>query len=452
MPDSGAASPARQPAAALSAAEFATLMAALGPFESKPRLAIAASGGADSVALAILAGDWVAAQGGRISTLIVDHGLRAESAREAAQVATWLSRYRLRPQILPWAGPRPRQGVAAAARAARYALLEDWCAQQGVLHLLVGHHREDQAETLLLRLGRGSGLDGLAAMAPIVERRQVRLLRPLLGVPRDRLRATLAARGQPWVEDPSNRDPTQARARLRAALPALGEDGLTVSRLAATTGHLGQARQTLEGQVDSLLAAAVLVHPAGFIRLKHSLVAAAPAEIALRVLSRCAATVSGSAYPPRAEGVQGLYRGLVRPAAKARTLGGCRFSPLGQEVLICREPAAIGAPLPLSPAISAHWDGRFRVRAGPRLPRGLSIAALGSQGWRRISDRTTPQMRRKLPISVRAGLPALWRGDQVVAVPHLGIAPSAGRHAGFSDLDIIFQPTKPLSSAQFAIV
>lgn len=452
MPALGVASLKTQTADPVSATDFAASMAALGPFEARPHIAIAVSGGSDSMALAILAGTWAAAKRGKVSTLIVDHGIRTESAREAAQVAGWLTQHGLRPEILRWTGPRPRHGLPAAARYARYALLEQWCAGHGVLHLLVGHQRQDQAETLLMRLGRGSGLDGLAAMAPIVERRQVRVLRPLLNVPRARLRATLNACAQSWVEDPTNVDTALARARLRAALPALGKDALTVDRLAATARHLGQARQALEAQCDALLAAAVSVHPAGFLRIRRAPLVAAPAEVGLRALARCAATVSGAQYTPRADRLQRLFAALCLPAAKARTLGGCRFSPLGDEVLICREGAAVAGPLALASARSVHWDGRFLVHTGPKLGRGLSIAALGSQGWRQISATVSPKSRRNLPISARAALPALWRAGRVIAVPHLAIQLSPRPSTGLDSLDVAFRPTRALSGAQFAIV
>src|SRR5205814_5624782 len=134
--------------------------------------------------------------------------------------------------VLTLAWTPPGRSLQAAARAERYRRLEEWCRGAGLLHLLTGHQREDQAETFLLRLGRGSGLDGLAAMAPVTYRAGLRLLRPLLDVERVRLAATCAAFGERWIEDPSNHNPAAARARLRASLPALAEDGLTVARLA----------------------------------------------------------------------------------------------------------------------------------------------------------------------------------------------------------------------------
>ena len=198
----------------LSSAEFSALMAPLGPFEPAPHVAVAVSGGADSLSLALLLRDWAAEQGGRVTALVVDHGLRPGSAAEARRVRRQLTGLGLAAKCLTWPGPAPQSNRQALARAARYRLMADWCRRQSVLHLALAHHLDDQAETLLLRLGRGSGLDGLAAMPPLRELPEVRLLRPLLPVPKARLVAGLRTAGLTWVEDPSNRDPSHARVRL----------------------------------------------------------------------------------------------------------------------------------------------------------------------------------------------------------------------------------------------
>ncbi|HTC18050.1 MAG TPA: tRNA lysidine(34) synthetase, partial [Stellaceae bacterium] len=133
----------------LDASEFAALMVPFAPFETSPRLAVACSGGADSMALTLLADRWARGQGGAVTALIVDHALRPDSAREAAQAAGWLESRGIAHRILKRAGPAPTGDVEAFARQARYRLFEEWCAANGVLHLLAAHHRDDQAETFL---------------------------------------------------------------------------------------------------------------------------------------------------------------------------------------------------------------------------------------------------------------------------------------------------------------
>ena len=196
-------------------------MAALGPFAPAPHLAVAVSGGADSLALCLLADAWAKAEGGRITALVVDHRLRCGSTAEAVQVGNWLDRRGIAHQRLVWDGAKPVTGIQAAAREARYRLLADWCRAAGVGHLLVGHQAADQAETVLMRIWRASGIIGLAGIRPCVELADVRLVRPLLGVPPERLRRYLEAEGQPWIEDASNRDPAFTRVRLRQASASL---------------------------------------------------------------------------------------------------------------------------------------------------------------------------------------------------------------------------------------
>ncbi|HZD25370.1 MAG TPA: tRNA lysidine(34) synthetase TilS, partial [Alphaproteobacteria bacterium] len=156
---------AKAPGGPLTAAEFAALMAPFAPFEATPALAVAVSGGADSLALALLADGWARRRGGVATALTVDHGLRPEAAAEARRVGRWLAARGIPHRILRWRGDKPATAVQAKARAARYALLADWCRRHGVLHLLTAHHRGDQAETVLMRLAHGSGVDGLAGMA-----------------------------------------------------------------------------------------------------------------------------------------------------------------------------------------------------------------------------------------------------------------------------------------------
>ena len=164
----------------MGAAEFAGLIERLGPFEQGPRLAVAVSGGPDSLCLCLLAAGWAAARGGVVSALIVDHGLRPEAAAEARQVAAWLRARRIDHHVLRWADVKPATGIQAAAREARYRLLGDWCRAAGILHLLLGHHLDDQAETVALRQARQSGAAGLAGMAAVRELAGLRLLRPFL--------------------------------------------------------------------------------------------------------------------------------------------------------------------------------------------------------------------------------------------------------------------------------
>lgn len=428
----------------VTAPEFAAAMAALGPFEHTPRLAVAVSGGADSMALLSLAAEWAAARQGHVTALTVDHCLRPESADEAHQVAQWAAARGIAHRILRWAGPKPSGDVQAAARAARYRLLEEACADIGAFHLLLAHHRDDLAETFLLRLARGSGLDGLAAMAPVVERPNCRLLRPLLVIPRVGLVATLEARGQAWLDDPSNRNDKFARVRVRRSGRMLAREGLSADRLAATARRLARARQALEQPLAQLLARSATPDPAGFIRCDPAMLAAAPAELGLRALAAMLAAVGGADYPPRLERLERLYQEIMTGMTRGRTLGGCRILPHRGALLICREAKALAAPMPVPPGSRVNWDGRFRLVLAPDAPKGLILGALGVV---KIKD-----CGRSLPAAARVGVAALSDNRGIMAVPALGYRRQGGTAAGLAPDALLLRASRPATGAGIKVV
>jgi tRNA(Ile)-lysidine synthase len=427
--------------------DFDALMAPLGPFERRPALAIGVSGGADSLALALLAADWARRRRGSVTALTVDHGLRPEAAAEARQVGRWLAARGIRHTRLVWRGAKPHKNIQALARAARYGLMTAWCRRQGMLHLLLAHHQDDQAETLLLRLARGSGLDGLAAIAPVAEQTGLRLVRPLLDVPRDRLVATLEAAGQPWIDDPSNSNLAHARVRLRALGPSLAAEGLSAERLAATARRLGRARAAVESAVADLLARAATLHEAGYCRLEPAALLAAPDEVALRALGRALTTVSGGAYGPRLDGLERLLAAIAGGGlGGGRTLAGCRIVPRRGGLLLCREPADILDERWLAPGEAVLWDGRFRLALGRGgAGRRLRLAKLGAAGAAELAPLLPAAQQKSVPPAVRPSLPALRQSGRLVAVPHLGYVLGAAAPA------TRFSPARPLAAPVFFI-
>jgi len=434
--------------------DFAALMAPLAPFEASPHLAVAVSGGSDSMALTLLAQDWARARGGRITALTVDHGLRAEAAAEAVQVAAWCAARGIDHVILTRTGPAPTSSIQAFARAARYGLLEAWCRAHFVLHLLLGHQREDQAETVMMRQARGSGVDGLAGMASVVERGAVRLLRPLLGVSRAQLRAFLTARGQGWIEDPSNRNPAFTRVRTRDDLGG-APPGSTMAHLAATAARLGRDRAAREADDARRLARFVALDPAGFATIDAAGFAQAKADgadaLGTKALGAILATIGGSEYPPRSEPLERLYRQLAAGLPRDLTLGGCRILRLRGRIYVCRELAAVEAPRPLAPGQETRWDGRFQVALGPAAPAGLALGALGGDACVVAREqRKTAALR--LPAAVRATLPALRDSKGVVAVPALGYFKGCREEAEMAACRTEFRPIRSLTGAGFTIV
>lgn len=399
----------------LTAAELGRLIDRLIDLPPGSRLAVAVSGGADSLALTLLAADWARDGGHSLTALTVDHGLRPEAAGEAATVAGWLGDAGIPHETLRWDGPKPAANRQAAARAARYRLLLDWAGRHRALAVLLGHHREDQGETVLLRLARGSGVDGLAAMAPRLDIGSVALLRPLLEQPRARMRATLLARGQPWIEDESNRDVHYARTAMREAAARLEAVGLGPERLAATAARLARARAALDVATDQLLAAAATCLPDGHAAIVTGLVRAAPEEIGLRALRDLLRWVGADAYPPRLARLEAAFAAWMAGEAVDRTLAGCRLRQSGDRLLVAREPSAIAPPIALKPAESVIWDGRFRITTSASLPAGTAVGAVGVG-----APAAVKAMLAALPAIARPVVPALFIDGRAVALPTLG--------------------------------
>lgn len=420
----------------LSDATFGRLLERLGPFEPSPLLVLAVSGGADSMALALLAAAWARAQGGDAVAITVDHRLRPESAAEAAAVGGVLRGLGIRHEILPLGAAPPQSGVESAARAARYRALTERCRALGALHLLTAHHAADQAETVLLRLCRGSGPDGLAGMAATRNLGDVRLLRPLLGVAPARLRSTCRAAGLAWFEDPTNAGDGNARARLRRVGGLLEADGLTVAGLARTAARAAAQRRLLEGLTADLLARSVALSPWGYVELDAAPLAQADPELAARALIRVLAAAGGGAHPPRREALARLVDWTRRGGGAAGdaggvTLAGCvlRAAAAGK-IMVCRESAAVAPPLRLAPGARALWDGRFIVQLTDQAPGDLLVGARGGG-----KDRP-------------AGVPAAaWAASPAVLGPD-----SRRRVDGDAWLRFQFAPQQALSDALFPVV
>ena len=301
--------------------------------------AVAVSGGGDSMALMHLLCDFARKQGHPLpSVLTVDHGLRRSSAKDAERVVLWARRLGLAAQVLTWRGKKPKTGIEAAARDARYRLMGSFLAEHKIGTLFVGHNQDDQAETFLLRLARGSGLDGLAGMQarapwPVEGFPQLMLARPMLGFGRDSLRAYLKIKGQAWLDDSMNQDLAFDRVKMRKAQVVLAEAGLTTARIAAAAAHLARARESLDVMTAAVLGRAVKKREGKGLLLDAAALTAAPREVGLRALAAALMAVGGETYRPRFESLERLYDRIAGGGlGGGATLHGCRIHPLGNRV------------------------------------------------------------------------------------------------------------------------
>lgn len=354
----------------------------LAPLARHAQVAVAVSGGPDSLALLALAAAWAHRHERHAPhALTVDHGLRAESRAEAELVALVAARLGLPHAILTWRHGPVDAGLQARARAARYDLMAAYCTARGIPALATAHHLDDQAETFLMRLKRGSGLDGLAAIPEEGSWAGLTLLRPLLDIPKDRLVATAEAAGLPFVADPSNDDARFERGRLRGAIAALAELGLEPGAIALSARRLRRARVAIEASVDAFLGRHGERSPAGYASVQLPDLLAAPQEVGLRTLARLIGTVGGLSEPVRLAKLEALYDALGTEPGKVQTLGRCRIVPSQGRLSVFREVRKTGLPrAELRPGERTLWDNRFRLELGARETEPVTVRALGEDG------------------------------------------------------------------------
>ena len=412
------------------------LDALFAPLASFPIAVLAVSGGADSVALMHLASRWtrVSAQPPKLVVAAVDHALRQASRAEAEWVAGEARALGLEHAILTWSGSKPATGIQDAARAARYRLLAEFARSFSAAEpvaVITAHTEDDQAETLLMRLARGSGLDGLTAMSDqrVLEEGVV-LLRPLLAVSGARLRATLIGMQKTWIEDPSNDAERFERVRLRKGRALLAGLGLANDKIALSARRLERARQALDAGARALAQnARVDLHAGAFASFDHAAWLSAPEELRLRLLARLVASYGGQTQPVRLAQLEALADRLAHPGFEGATLAGAAVSVHGSDVRVLREAGRTALPTLVLPAgTSAVWDGRFRVRAAIEAGADIDVRALGSPAFAELRQQLA--MPRDLPARAAATLPAFWRGEELIVVPTLaalgGASPAWG--------------------------
>lgn len=310
--------------APIEAAEAERLFA---PFAAHEAILLAVSGGIDSVAMMLLAARWRSSRpsGPRLFVATVDHGLRPESALEAAAVAGWAREAGLSHATLVWDN-RPTGGASQElAREARYGLLREHARAVGADALATAHHADDQAETVLMRLVRGSGPAGLAGIREATTLDGLALLRPLLDIPKERLAETLARAGQPHCEDPSNAKPLYARNRIRRLWALLEPEGLTRERLTTLAARADRAEQALSAAAEAAYLRLASQAPEG-LAFQPTLFDE-PAEIRLRLLARAVLEARRDGEALRLERIEALEAAVSEAAAERRglrrTLGGC---------------------------------------------------------------------------------------------------------------------------------
>ena len=311
------------------------------PVAGMKKLGLAVSGGPDSLALMLLAAEWAKAAGGPLLVVYsVDHGLRPEAAGEVAMVLAEAEKLGLAARALHWDGDKPETGVQAAARKARYGLMAAAMAADGADILLTAHHLGDQAETVLMRLAHGSGIEGLRGMDAIATVEGCRLFRPLLAVDPEDLREVVDAAGLTPASDSSNHDRHYERVRWRQTMPLLAELGLDRKRLGAFAARMADADALIGTETDRAWTALVHRGRDGDAELPHAGLAVLPRAVVVRLVGRVLRSVGGERKPHALSAVEALCdrlagRGTLKPA----TLHGCVVQSDGLTVSVRPEGA-----------------------------------------------------------------------------------------------------------------
>ena len=378
-------------------------------------LVLAVSGGSDSMALMHLVARWIAGlkldARPDIHVATVDHGLRPDAATEAEFVVREAALLGLPAEILRWDGPHPKTGIAAAARDARYRLMADVCRRRKAV-LVTAHTLDDQAETLVMALARGAGVDGLSAMQPETQLNGVTIVRPVLEIARTRLRATLLAADAKWVEDPTNHDAAFERVRVREALKRLEREGVSQAGLARSSRRLSRARTALASAAKTLERETVVHEVSGFARIMRERFFQAPDEIQLRCLLATTRTYGGGMAQSLA-GAESLLDWMQAGTGKARTFAGCRIVRRSAEFVIGREGERITeAAVKVEPGqCVADWDRRYHVSVG----RGADPVQL--MVLRDVDEKLLPDRPAIVPDFVWQGLPVVIAAGNQVIVP-----------------------------------
>ena len=382
------------------------------------RLGVAVSGGSDSMALLDLM-HWSSREYGfELFAVTVDHGLRAEAREEAARVSAYCTDAGISHDVLVWDGWDGRGNLQGRARRARYELIAEWAKSRNIDRVALGHTEDDQAETVVMRLARKSGVDGLSAMERRVERDGVTWVRPLLAASREDLRVYLRSQKISWSEDPSNEDDTFERVRARKALATLNEAGVNAQALASVASNAQSARWALEHyawrEVMENPAIEIIdgdiVFPENFLTPEGQI----PYEVGRRLMSAAFRWISGAEYPPRQSAFIEMDAAMID--TDKHTLGGCFVTrlhgerPIKNKLRITREYNTVKDHVTPTDVL---WDGRW-VLDGPHSA-DLEIRALG-EALKEVPDWRKSGVPR---VSLLAS-PSVWRGDELVSAPLAG--------------------------------
>ena len=436
---------------------FFKTMNSLGPYEKNPHLAVAVSGGSDSLCLAILAKKWVNIKGGRITALIVDHGLRKSSVQESRKTLKLLKKQKIFSQCFKWElSKKPKNSVQEKAREFRYNIFEEWCYKKNIKYLLIAHHFEDQKETFIMRLNSNSNVYGLACMPKVLLKKEIKILRPLLDLKKKDIIGYLKEKKINWIEDPSNNSLKYSRNRLRKILPKLEEKGLTDSNFRKILKRAQKERKKIESKFSFWLIENVRIDTFGYAAVDFRNLKLLDKNDFIFIFSKLLNMISGLFYTPKSKYVYNFYKKIKSNEIINKTnLGGCHIFFLKKKMYICREIFKKSRKQEINFQFNKIvWDNRFEIEYKKnfflkrKLGKSVFIEQLQKDGWNEILLKNQGIKREiKIPNKIILSLPAVKnKKNDVLYVPHLHYYSNMKSKKEFSNMSFLFKPRISLSN------
>ena len=438
---------------------FFKVMDTLGPYEKNPHLAVAVSGGSDSLCLAILAQEWANNRGGKITALIVDHGLRKNSGKECKKTQNILKKRKIFSHCFKWKLSKiPKNGVQEKAREFRYNIFEDWCFKKNIVHLLVAHHFEDQKETFLMRLNNNSNIYGLACMPKILFKKKIRILRPLLDLKKKEIIEYLKKEKINWTEDPTNVSLKYTRNIFRKILPKLKKRGLTDNKLKKIIKRAQRERKKIENKFTIWLIDNVQIYTLGYASINFGSLKLLNKDDFMFIFCRILNMISGSFYAPKSKYVYNFYKQIkFNETIYPTNLGGCHIFSFKKRLHVCREMFKKNRRQKIDFQFNKIiWDNRFEIEykknkkffLKKELGKSVFIEQLQKNGWNEILLKNE-NLKEKImvPNKIILSLPAIKnKKNDVLYVPHLKYYSDVKSKKNFSTMNFLFKPTMAISN------
>ena len=378
----------------------------------KGNIGIGVSGGGDSMALLLLSAEWAHNNNRSLKVVTIDHGLRPGSPSECTYVKNISDKLAIEHTTLKWL-EKPSGNLQNSARGARHKLFSDWTKIKKVSVVLLGHTLDDNAETIISRLIRGSGIDGLTGISKNKTINSLTLFRPLITITREDLRRYLQEKEISWIDEPSNYDERFDRVKIRNLLPQLSGVGLTANKLVALSGHMERAKEALNYEVFSFAKQNVQQTIWGDLEINLDAFIKTSKEYQFRLLAVALRWISGKFYRPRFNSLERLLALLTTGSRlQGMSLMGCIIKCDGEMIKISREFSAIPPPF-LAVKPKFVWEKKWQLVIDLPKLHNIKIGPLGKEGIKQIENNKSFN----IPRDALIGSVAMFENQKVLCVP-----------------------------------